>query len=333
MKPLLKIRGTFPFGIDDNYFINLLSKKHDIKYVSQDEDLFIEVVGATPFLSSNFRRSKNKLLISGENINYKLNLFKLIQVLSKKVHINLTFLNRILPRIITNLNIAYLRGPIRRYMLKNTNKFSENLYAILPNNFNRKNIFALPNFFWMVSRKNLKKLEKKKTLKKIKKNKFCAILFSNESSYERIKFTKLLSKYKKVDIYGPNSLNNVDNSKISKNWEENIKFFSQYKFIIAIENSFEKEVITERLPIAMLSNSIPIYRGSPNIRKYFNTKSFINFEDYQSSYNKMIDKIMELDKDDKKYLNFLNQQNLTEKNKLNIKNKESELKKFLGRVI
>ena len=84
----------------------------------------------------------------------------------------------------------------------------------------------------------------------------------------------------------------------------NQELFRDYKFVICFENSYANDFITEKLPNVMLANSIGIYRGAPNVDEFFNTKSFINYDNY-GSYDKMIEKIIELDKDDDKYQKFL----------------------------
>ena len=80
--------------------------------------------------------------------------------------------------------------------------------------------------------------------------------------------------------------NNRNLDKIQKlNYLSNSALFKKYRFVICFENSFADEYITEKLPNVMFSGGIPIYRGAPNIGKYFNTESFINFENY-GYYNK-----------------------------------------------
>ena len=51
----------------------------------------------------------------------------------------------------------------------------------------------------------------------------------------------------------------------------------------------------------MLANSIPIYWGNPMVDKDFNTGSFINIPNVKS-FEAAIEKIIELDKNEKKYL-------------------------------
>ncbi len=83
----------------------------------------------------------------------------------------------------------------------------------------------------------------------------------------------------------------------------------------------------------MLGNSIPIYRGAPNVSKYFNTNSFINYEDYEKNYDKIVDKIIQLDKNDKKYNKILSRQWLTTLNKNNIARKIKRLEIFIEKII
>jgi hypothetical protein len=51
----------------------------------------------------------------------------------------------------------------------------------------------------------------------------------------------------------------------------------------------------------MTVNSIPLYWGNPRIDLEFNTKSFVNFYDF-GDFSKMIEYIIELDKNNDKYL-------------------------------
>ncbi len=128
--------------------------------------------------------------------------------------------------------------------------------------------------------------------------KFCNFVVSNSACKERNDFFLKLSKYKKIDSAGRH-LNNLG-----------YLFQSEYKFSIVYENNaYRKEYstyITEKPFEAMVSNSIPIYRGGSKINEDFNTKSFINYHDFKND-NEMIDYIIYLDKNDDKYLEILKQ--------------------------
>ena len=134
------------------------------------------------------------------------------------------------------------------------------------------------------------------------KRKFCNFVVSNNGCQERNSFYTELSKYKKVDS-GGRFANNIGGPVDNK-----VNFQSDYKFSIAFENNAYRPqhpgYTTEKIMEPMTVNSIPIYWGNPEIEKEFNTKSFVNFYDFHSMQD-MIDYIIELDKDNGKYLQML----------------------------
>ena len=80
----------------------------------------------------------------------------------------------------------------------------------------------------------------------------------------------------------------------------------------------------------MTVNSVPIYWGNPEIGKEFNTKSFINLYDFDS-VDDVIDYVIELDKNNEKYLNLLNQPWFCEY-KIPENNKIENIKSFLYKI-
>jgi hypothetical protein len=158
------------------------------------------------------------------------------------------------------------------------------------------------------------------------KRKFCNFVVSNNGCQERNGFFSELSKYKKVDS-GGRFANNIGGPVDDKR-----KFQSEYKFSIAFENNAYRPqhpgYTTEKIMEPMTVNSVPIYWGNPEIGKEFNTKSFINLYDFDS-VDDVIDYIIELDKDDNKYLELLNQpwfNTIPETNKL------ENIKSFLYKI-
>ncbi len=129
----------------------------------------------------------------------------------------------------------------------------------------------------------------------LKHKKFCCMLVSNPHAKERIAFFHQLSNYKKIDS-GGRHLNNI-----GYNVENKMDFIKDYKFVISFENSSYPGYTTEKLIEPMLVNCIPIYWGNPQVGIDFNTKSFINVNDF-SSYEAAINNIIELDKNDEQYL-------------------------------
>jgi hypothetical protein len=160
------------------------------------------------------------------------------------------------------------------------------------------------------------------------KRKFCNFIVSNGNCVERNNFFNELSKYKKVDS-GGRFMNNLGYAIPDKR-----KFQSEYKFSIAFENNAYRPqqpgYTTEKIMEPMTVNSIPLYWGNPLINKEFNTKSFINFYDFNSEKD-MIDHIIELDKDDNKYLETIKQPWFEEYN-IPDNNKIENIKSFLYKI-
>ncbi|MBC7850511.1 MAG: glycosyltransferase [Chitinophagaceae bacterium] len=129
---------------------------------------------------------------------------------------------------------------------------------------------------------------------------FCNMVVSNPHSKKRIAFYHKLNKIKKVDS-GGRHLNNIGGPIDNKR-----EFIRKYKFTLAFENSAHPGYTTEKLFEPMLENSIPIYWGNPEVGRDFNTNSFLNYADFNSD-EALIEKIIELDRNDNQYLAMLSQ--------------------------
>ena len=158
--------------------------------------------------------------------------------------------------------------------------------------------------------------------------KFCNFVVSNGNCQERNNFFNQLSKYKKVDS-GGRFMNNLGFAITDKR-----KFQSEYKFSISFENNAYRPqhpgYTTEKIMEPMTVNSIPLYWGNPLIGKEFNTNSFVNFYDF-NKVDDMIDYIIELDKDNSKYLDLLKQPWFIEYN-IPDNNKIDNIKSFLYKI-
>jgi len=75
-----------------------------------------------------------------------------------------------------------------------------------------------------------------------------------------------------------------------------VKFYSDYKFVFALENTSKCGYTTEKITTPMAANSIPIYWGNPDVHRDFNTASFVNVHGY-ASFDEAIDRIVQLDKE------------------------------------
>lgn len=139
------------------------------------------------------------------------------------------------------------------------------------------------------------------------KTKFCSFVVSNggkRKTQKRVEFFHRLSRYRRVDSAG-RYLNNLDGP-LPGGPAEKVAFLRHYKFNIAFENGSLPGYTTEKLVEAMQARTVPIYWGSPRVAEEFNPRSFLNYHDFGSE-DELIEKIIELDRDEAKYLAWLRQ--------------------------
>ncbi len=162
----------------------------------------------------------------------------------------------------------------------------------------------IPNYYFYLEDYRLAKEKTDKTWsrKDIESKEFCNFVYSNGGFADPIReiFYSKLSKYKKV-MSGGKYLNNIGGPV-----EDKLSFQKKFKFSIAFENSSYKGYTTEKILQAFAAGTVPIYYGNPDITKEFNPQSFINCHDY-SSFEEVIEKVKELDNNDDKYLEYLNE--------------------------
>ncbi len=163
----------------------------------------------------------------------------------------------------------------------------------------------LPFYFPFARPERLRKSNEELESIMASKTRFCSFVVSNahpKKTRKRIEFFHRLSKYKKVDS-GGGALNNIG-GRIPAGPEAKREFLAPYKFNIAFENGSTPGYTTEKIVEAMLARSLPIYWGNPRIAEEFNPKSFLNYFDFPSE-EALIEKIIELDRDDAKYMEYL----------------------------
>ena len=134
------------------------------------------------------------------------------------------------------------------------------------------------------------------------KTKFCNFVVSNARGRERNEFFSKLSRYKRIDSAG-RFMNNLGRSigpKSSDKWE----FLRPYKFTIAFENSSYPGYTTEKIFEPMLMNSLPIYWGNPLVHRDFNSRSFLNYYDFEN-VDALIERVIAIDKSDELYLRYM----------------------------
>lgn len=195
---------------------------------------------------------------------------------------------------------------------------------VLDSDFNKDNPRHKRYPLW--ARYDLKKLIIPKNLENYQRErKFCCMLISNPNAPERIDFFHKLSKYKKVDS-GGRYLNNIGYPVQNKQ-----EFIKDYKFVISFENSSYPGYATEKIVQPMLENCMPIYWGDPTIQKDFNTKSFININDF-NSFEEAIEYVIEIDRNEQKYLEMASQPWLNN-NEINNEYLENSLLDFFDFIL
>ena len=165
---------------------------------------------------------------------------------------------------------------------------------------------------------------RKQVLKFKIRNKFCAGAISNCNSNFRIKFLEKLNKYKKVDM-GGKCQNNIGSIV-----ENKIKFFMEYKFSIAMENSGGDGYISEKIVDSFLAGTIPIYYGDFLVDEYINPKTYILIRG-DKDIDEKIEYIKKIDNDDKLYRSLMMEKPILNKESINQIN-ENEAKDFLTNI-
>ena len=125
------------------------------------------------------------------------------------------------------------------------------------------------------------------------KPKFCSYMASNPIPF-RQEFFDQLSQYKFVEAAG-NCRTNV--AKLPLGEDLKMNYIKDFKFNMAFENSCSPGYICEKHVQPMIVNSLPIYKGAPNVLKYFNTKSFLNWHDYNCSDVELLEAVKRADQD------------------------------------
>ena len=158
---------------------------------------------------------------------------------------------------------------------------------------------------------------------------FCNFIYSHESpNGERKRILAVLSSYRRVEC--PCSYNN----NMENNWKvqytvDKIDFIRKCKFTIAFESFSHVDFITEKIRDAFVGNSIPIYFGDPTVGQIFNKEAFINCNDY-SSFEEVLEKVIEIDSNDEKYIEMLSKPKYIHNDY--VQTKYDELERFLFNI-
>lgn len=141
----------------------------------------------------------------------------------------------------------------------------------------------------------------------LKEKKYFANLISGHESEKNIRgdMFHLLSQYKRVEAAGT-LFNNMPNGETVNRGGSKYELQKKSKFSFCGESVLHEGFITEKIFDAFSADSIPIYWGSSYISKIINKKAYIDIRDYES-LQAAVDRIIELDQDDEKYMEMLRQ--------------------------
>lgn len=176
--------------------------------------------------------------------------------------------------------------------------FFECDYALAFDHYHRERHLRLPYYAVTLEADDLVMPTKSAEEILAEKTEFCNFVFSNPYCHRRNEFFRKLSQYKPVDSGGRHWNN------IGKPIENKLDFQRKYKFSIAFENSAYPGYLTEKLPEAVIAQTLPIYWGDAEVERDFNPRRFLNYQDFGSD-EALIERVIELDQDDEKYLEYM----------------------------
>jgi alpha-1,3-fucosyltransferase 10 len=91
-------------------------------------------------------------------------------------------------------------------------------------------------------------------------------------------FAASLMRLMRVDSYGRVARNRTlpdDRGRSSK-----LATIARYRFCLSLENSIERDYVTEKLFDPLIAGTVPVYRGAPNAAEYAPEHSYIDAEAY-----------------------------------------------------
>ena len=172
---------------------------------------------------------------------------------------------------------------------------------------NNKNIVNMPLHIPYIYTNNfLNTLENKKKRVDVPKNDVLVVI-SNPNGKERNAFLSKLEKKMHV-TYAGRYKNNIGRLlPFEYNDRRFIKYVSQFKFIVSMENTRYYTGVTEKIIHGMLAQTIPVYWGSERVCDYFNKDRFINLNTADDiCIDKTINRLIELKENKNQWLEMVN---------------------------
>ena len=152
--------------------------------------------------------------------------------------------------------------------------------------------------------------EKRKILNpKIDKGPGCLVasfISSPINKSERMEYLAELSEYIEIHHYG----SFLNNSRLDNDCgrDSKLQILGKYKFAIAFENSICRDYVTEKFFDPLITNTVPVYMGAPNIDDYSpGSNSFINVIDFPEP-RELAQYLKDLSEDVNRYSNYFSWQ-------------------------
>ncbi len=178
------------------------------------------------------------------------------------------------------LESKYIKPQIVSLVKNNYERYTETFETIFTHN---QELLSLhPKFKWCPAQgfwiQEPKIYEKSKMISMISSNKMMT-----EGQRTRLRWVEMLQD--QIDVYG-RGINEITLK------EEGL---CDYMFSVVIENGFYESYFTEKIMDCFATGTIPVYKGSPDIGKYFNKDGIIDlseeFDVSEEIYNSKIDAI------------------------------------------
>jgi hypothetical protein len=162
--------------------------------------------------------------------------------------------------------------------------------------------------------------------------KICAIISNCKEDQYRVKLIRLLEENGiHVDMGGRYG-NNIGYTVPGEYGDISmIQFQSQYRIVLALENTVLDNYITEKIINPLRAGIIPVYYGSPRINEYINSKRFVQIT--PDTFNTCIIEINRLLKDDLYWLECVNQSIFVKKLEDRLYSISEELKMLINRTV
>lgn len=138
----------------------------------------------------------------------------------------------------------------------------------------------------------------------LEKRKFCA-MFCGALRSPRQEIYDVINRYKPVDGFGFAFHKRAHGNYWDKGF---LRVLSEYKFIIALENTFRNGYNTEKIINPLIAKTIPLYWGSSTVFTFVNPDRVLYINGDLSNLQEVLQQLIYLDNNDDAYNRMINLQ-------------------------